>query len=395
MPRTLTIAAVQMDATPAPTPVRLGRAQRLVEQAAAAGAQLVALPELFHLGYAYSDNVHARAEALDGPTLTWMHQTAERLGVHLVGSLLLRDGDEVYNTLFLVAPDGRRWRYDKNYPWGWERGYFRDGRGTVVADTDLGRLGMLVCWDSAHRGLWRQYAGQVDAMVICSCPPDVSAPTYAFPNGSTLALDQLGPLMATIKGSGPKLFGDMINEQTAWLKVPMVNTVGTGQLNTAVPRGLATLLMLLPSAPWLLRHLRDARRMRMSCDFVQGCKVVDAAGHVLTELSQEQGEGFTLATVALADAPPQPQGAQPPTRVPLFAYLSSDVLLPWLMRPVYRRGLRRAWGAQMAPGDARLGLWVGIALALGLAVALLVRRRGAKSLRAINRLAYSEASKML
>jgi predicted amidohydrolase len=33
-------------------------------------AQLVVLPELFHLGYAYSDSVHARAEALDGPTLT-------------------------------------------------------------------------------------------------------------------------------------------------------------------------------------------------------------------------------------------------------------------------------------------------------------------------------------
>ncbi len=107
MPRTLTIAAVQMDANPAPTPVRLGRAQRLVEQAAAAGAQLVALPELFHVGYAYSDSVHARAEALDGPTLAWMHQTAARLGIHLAGSLLLRDGDEVYNTLFLVAPDGR------------------------------------------------------------------------------------------------------------------------------------------------------------------------------------------------------------------------------------------------------------------------------------------------
>jgi predicted amidohydrolase len=307
-----------------------------------------------------------------------MRQTAARLAVHLAGSVLLRDGVEVYNSLLLVAPDGRSWRYDKNYPWGWERGYFRGGRGTVVADTDLGRLGMLVCWDSAHRDLWRQYAGQVDAMVICSCPPDVSAPTYAFPNGTTLTLDQLGPLMATIRGSARTLFGDMLNEQTAWLKVPAVNTVGTGQLSTAVPRGLATLLTLLPSAPWLLHYLPQARRMRMSCGFVQGCKVVDAAGHVLTELSQEQGECFTIATVALADAPPQPQGAQPPTRVPFFAYLSSDVVLPWLMRSVYRRGLRRAWGRQMAPGAARLGRWAAVAGALGLAAGLLVWRRSVR-----------------
>jgi predicted amidohydrolase len=116
VPRTLTIAAVQMDARSAPTPIRFGRAQGLVERAAAGGARLVVLPELFNTGYAYDDSNHARAETADGATLTWMRQTAARLGVHLAGSLLLLDGDEVYNTLFLLAPDGRAWRYDKNYP---------------------------------------------------------------------------------------------------------------------------------------------------------------------------------------------------------------------------------------------------------------------------------------
>ena len=376
MARTLRIAAVQMDANPARTPLRLSRAQGLVARAAAAGAQLVVLPELFNIGYAYDDRNHARAETVDGATLTWMRQIAARLDIHLAGSLLLRDGHEVYNTLFLVAPEGRTWRYDKNYPWGWERGSFRAGRGITVADTDLGRFGMLICWDTAHRNLWRYYAGRVDAMVICSCPPDVTNPTYEFPDGARLTIDQMGPLMASVQGSGRRLFGTMINEQTAWLGVPAVNTVGTGRITTAVPRGLATLLAILPSAPWLARYLRQASRMQVSCDLIQGCKIVNADGRVLTEMAQAQGEGFTLAAVTLPDTPPQPRGAQPPARVPAFAYASSDAILPWLVAPIYRRRVRRARGAQMAPGIARtrLGARILVVAALGVTAGLLAWR---------------------
>ncbi len=37
--------------------------------------------------------------------------------------------------------------------------------------------------------------------------------------------------------------------------------------------------------------------MYMSCDMVQGCKVVVGNGTVLTELAQEDGESYTIATV--------------------------------------------------------------------------------------------------
>ena len=377
MTRTLSIAAIQMDANPAPTADRLARAERLAERAAAAGAQLVVLPELFNIGYDYSDDVHARAETSDDMTVRWLRATAARLGIHLAGSLLLRDDADVFNTLLLFAPDGRSWRYDKNYPWGWERGYFRGRRGTVVAETDLGRFGMLICWDTAHRNLWRQYAGKVDAMLICSCPPDVSNPTYHL-GAADLRLDDMGPLMASIKGSGRKLFGDMINEQTAWLGVPAVNTVGCGRISTAIPRGLEMLLALLPSAPWLARYLPRAAGLRMSCELIQGCKIVDAGGHVLAEMQQSEGEGFAIASVSLAEGTPSPSRPQPPSRVPRFAYLSSDQLLPWLMRPVYRSGVRRAWGSHMAARDAAFERGTGVAfaaLALVLAIGVVRRRR--------------------
>jgi len=373
MPRKLRIAAIQMDANPAPTTDRLSRADRLAAEAAEAGAELVVLPELFNTGYAYSDANYRLAETLSGPTVAWMKQSVARLNVHLAGSLMLLDQDEIYNSLLLFAPDGRTWRYDKQYPWGWERGYFRPGDRITVADTDLGRLGMMICWDVAHPALWKRYAGRVDLMVIASCPPDVSNPTFHFPGGDPLTFDAMGPIIASIKGSGRLVFGDMINQQTAWLGVPAVNTVGSGHIRTDIPNGLGTFLTFLPAAPWLVGYLPRAGRMGMSCDMVPGCKVVGADGQVQTELAQDQGETFTVAEVVLADDRPRPRRAQPASLAPPLTYLVSDVLLPSLSVPVYRKGLRRTWGAGMAPVAVSTRRWT-VLLALGVVAGFLVGR---------------------
>ena len=125
-----------MEVAPAPVPERLPRFGLLVQAAAQPGARLIVLPELFNTGYAYSDANFRLAEPPDGATVAWMRATAARLDVHLAGSLLLRERGEIYNALLLMAPDGRTWRYDKRYPWGWERGYFRPGRGVTVAHSE-------------------------------------------------------------------------------------------------------------------------------------------------------------------------------------------------------------------------------------------------------------------
>ena len=342
MPRKISIAAVQMDANPALTTERLVRADRLVTQAAQAGAQLVVLPELFNTGYGYDEVNYSLVELPDGPTATWMKESAARLNVHLGGSLMLWDQGQVYNALLLFAPDGRIWRYDKSYPWAWERSYFRNGSRAVVAETDLGDLGLMICWDVAHLDLWKRYAGRVDMIVISSCPPDVSNPTFHFLSGDQLTFEEMGRGMAALKGVGGLTFGDVINQQAAWLGVPAVNTVGSGQIQTYLPNGLATLIAFLPAAPKLLKYLPQASQVQMSCQLVPGCKVVGANGRVLTELTQAQGEAFTVAEVRLADDRPSPGRSQPASPVPWIAYLISDVLLPLLSIPVYRKGIRRA-----------------------------------------------------
>jgi predicted amidohydrolase len=175
MSRTLKVAAIQMDAAPAPLRERLDRAADLIAEATSSGAQLVVLPEVFNTGYQYHDQNYALAESIDGETVNWMRLRSAQHGVHLVGTLLLRDEEDIYNSALLVAPDGRMWRYDKHYPFLWERAYFREGRQITIAATDLGKLGMMICWDAAHADLWQRYAGKVDAMVIASCPPKLSS----------------------------------------------------------------------------------------------------------------------------------------------------------------------------------------------------------------------------
>ncbi|HNT26408.1 MAG TPA: carbon-nitrogen hydrolase family protein, partial [Anaerolineales bacterium] len=341
MDKTLSLAAIQMDVNPAPRPERLGRAGLILEQAAAAGARLAVLPELFNTGYAYVDENYARAESLDGPTLGWLKATSARLGLHLAGSLLLRDGDEIYNALLLVAPDGRTWRYDKRYPWSWERAYFCPGQGATVAETSLGRIGLMICWDVAHRNLWREYAGRVQLMLVCSCPPDASNPTYAFTDGRSFSLEDAGPLMRGMRDTGRHVFGRMLDEQAAWLGVPAACSVGCGQFHSTLPRSRALAALYLPVMPWIIRHLAinglKALPLSLTCPMIPGCKLVDGDGSVLAERSQAEGEGFTLASVSLPQAPPQPQGPQPPRRADWMTYFLSDGLLPWLTASLYER----------------------------------------------------------
>ena len=339
--RGLRIAAVQMDANPASTRERLARAEKIVKEAVRARAQLIVLPELFNTGYTYSEENHVRVESIEDQTATWMRMIAAHHDIHLAGSLMLLDHGEVYNTLLLFGPDGRVWRYDKNYPWGWERGSFRESRRdprVTVAQTDLGDIGMLVCWDVAHLNLWAEYAGRVDMMLICSSPPDIGDAIYHFPNGDRLTLDDIGAAAEFSKGNTLKVFGDMINQQTAWLGVPAVNSVGCGHIRTDIPNGRLSLIGYGMLAPWLFKHMPHADRMQLSCDMVHMCKIVDESGHVSNRINKQDGESFALAEVKLAESKPSRLGPQPASLIPKHTYFLSDTLLPAISKSVYRKG---------------------------------------------------------
>jgi len=345
MPRTIKVATVQLDAMPAPGSERLERAEKIVTQASQAGAQLVVLPELFNTGYAYTDHNFKLAEPLDGVTSTWMKATSSRLGIHLAGALLFLDRGEIYDTLLLFSPDGQMWRYDKNYPWAWERAYFRGRRGMTVAKTELGDLGLMICWDLGHLDMWKQYAGKADMIVIASCPPDGPNASYEFPNKEKLDFNDMGSMMSYIKDTGKQFFGEMVNQQAKWLGVPVVNSGASGHVQTHIPKASALLRSFILFVPRIIKLLPKAEQLQMSCEMIPSCKVVDAGGRTLAERSPADGEGFAISEVTLADSKSVPTQRQPnpplnsmTTRMALF---NADVLVPSMMHSVYKNGLKK------------------------------------------------------
>ncbi len=368
MSRQLRIAALQMDATPAPVEARLARAADLLAEIASSGAQLAVLPEVFNTGYEYSEANYGLPETMDGQTVMWMKDQASRYGIHLAGTLLLRDGGHVYNALLLIAPDGRTWRYNKNYPWAWERAYFREGQGITVADTDLGKLGLMICWDYAHPELWQQYAGKIDALVMSSCPPTVDSLTVNLPDSSQTALD---PRLYYAGSDMP--FGAELDEHIAWLGVPAVNSAGSGTFQTKVPLPRLSLFGLVAMNPAWWHHVANAEKSSITGGYYPQTKIVQADGTVAARVT-ESGDRYTLAEVELADMPPQPTQPQPSFKLTAMTYFTSDWLTPTLMTFLYRAGIRRQSGEQMAPLDFTTRKWL-VALAAAFGLGWLLRRR--------------------
>jgi predicted amidohydrolase len=144
-----------------------------IEAAAAQGARLVALPEMWATGF--SMRVEATSESIDGPSATFMGETAERLGVTLCGSVALRSGASPPRNAHLVAsPDGTLARYDKIHTFGYggESDRFDAGASAITLDVDGVRVTPLVCYDLRFPELFAALAQRTDLFVIVANWPD-------------------------------------------------------------------------------------------------------------------------------------------------------------------------------------------------------------------------------
>lgn len=169
--RPMKTAAVQMISSPDWAENR-DAAARLVAQAAAAGAQLVALPEYFCLlGRRDTDKLALAEDAGHGPIQAFLAETARAHGIWLIGGTLpIKAGNDAtessraLNRCPVYGPDGSAvGHYDKMHLFAYDNGresydegrtLCAGGRPTVVQTGSL-RVGLSVCYDLRFPELYR------------------------------------------------------------------------------------------------------------------------------------------------------------------------------------------------------------------------------------------------
>jgi 5-aminopentanamidase len=140
-----------------------------LDEAVAAGAELLVLPECAIPGYVYEsgDEALPYAEEIPGPSTAVLEDACRRLDAHVVCGLLERDGDVIHNSAVLVGPGGLVGSYRKSHlPYLGVDRFVRAGDELPVFDTPIGRIGLEICYDLRFPEVTRSLA-LAGAEIVC------------------------------------------------------------------------------------------------------------------------------------------------------------------------------------------------------------------------------------
>ncbi len=251
MPKSIRLAAVQMNCHPGEVEHNLAHAEAMVESAAEQGAELVLLPELMPSGFMTTEEVWNSAETIDGRSVNWLLRTASRFKIYLGFSFIEAEGEDFYNAFVLASPAGKLLgRVRKNPPASIEAYFYTAGSDRHVIETELGRIGVGICYENLlYEQMCSLYGENIDLLLS---PFAAGRPKPLIP-GDIKRFNQL-----------------LINSRTVFaeaLGVPVVMADRVGTLDTDLPGRLP--------------HLKSSFAGRSS--------IVDYDGKVKAELGEEEG----------------------------------------------------------------------------------------------------------
>ena len=220
---TITLSAAQITCKDGKVSENLEHAGTLALQASQQGAQLLLFPEFMSQGYRLTPELWDSAEPFDGPTTNWLSETARKLGMYIGTSFLEAKDCHFLNTFALAEPSGKIvGAVRKRNPSIWEAYFFRGERGNPYLDTDLGRIGVGICFDNHTYEVASDIArGKIDLMLM---PHSYCTPTLPTKITSQADIDRLNNL--------PVRVARLYNE---WFGVPVVLCNKSGPWDSPVP----------------------------------------------------------------------------------------------------------------------------------------------------------------
>jgi predicted amidohydrolase len=196
----LLVAGAQWLATPGDHEGNLEAAARLIDRAAAAGADLVVLPELWACGYEVSTlaaDAAAAAENVPGQRTEVISGLARRHGMWIfAGSVPESGSGQIYNTALVFNRDGaliaRHRKAHLYQPTGEEAIFAAGDCLTSFVDSELGHVGVIVCYDGDFPAAGQALAARGVDLVIQPSAYEWEARAYweTFYPGAALANGQ-------------------------------------------------------------------------------------------------------------------------------------------------------------------------------------------------------------
>jgi predicted amidohydrolase len=303
-----------------------GAASEAVGEAAAAGADLVVLPEIWTPGYFAFDHYADAADDAESIRRR-LADLARHHGIHLHGgSFVERRHDNLYNTSVLFGPDGSALaEYSKIHLFGYgsrEPEVLTPGDSPTVVVTDLGRVGLAVCYDLRFPELFREMTDRgAELLLVASAWPHPRVEAWSTLAAARATENQVFLVAANGVGptlSGPSLCGHSVIHDPWGVPVaragdePAVITATIDPAAVADARGrlrqLADRRLLAPGNPRLAFRRPGERPL------VMNVRRVDIAGYT----------GRDRAAVERYVAKLEEEGIAPPASIPSLFRVGAD-----------------------------------------------------------------------
>ncbi|WP_459194002.1 nitrilase-related carbon-nitrogen hydrolase [Halosimplex sp. J119] len=177
------LALAQIRVEPGAVSANVDRAREAVADAAAAGADLVALPEIFNVGYFAFDLYERRAESVTGPTVSALAESAREHGIGILAGSIVEDlsasreagvetpaPEGLANASVFLDRDGeRRAVYRKHHLFGYgsaEQELLVPGESLPTVEFEDHVVGMTTCYDLRFPSLYRDLVDAGTTLVL-------------------------------------------------------------------------------------------------------------------------------------------------------------------------------------------------------------------------------------